>query len=203
MAAAGQTSSDRPWVWEELDESAPVPEAPTEPPTVEEAVASVEDLVHDAFQEGFERGVVEGERRAREELEVALASLGKAIDGVHGVQRRMLADVEENAAALAIGVARELVVNELDAAPETVAELVREAVSSFALDAALAVRLNPTDLALITAGGDTVVSGSREVRWEPDPKIGRGGCLVEGPGKIVDGRLDLALERIYRVISGD
>ena len=45
------------------------------------------------------------------------------------------------------------------------------------------------------------MTAGREVRWIPDASIGRGGCVVEGPERIVDGRLESALERVYRRIT--
>ena len=35
----------------------------------------------------------------------------------------------------------------------------------------------------------------------PDETVSRGGCVVEGPERIVDGRVEGALERIYRTVS--
>lgn len=199
MAAVARGS--QPWVWEELDPPGGSPAAGVEPPGSDGS--DLDGLVEASYREGFEEGIREGARRAEAELDPALASLSDVLARVEEARRAMVVDLEENAVALALAVARELVVSELDRAPETVAELVREAVSAFALDAPLTVRLNPADLALITVRGDTAVSGARDVRWEPDPAVGRGGCLIEGPGKIVDGRLDLALERIYQAIAND
>jgi flagellar biosynthesis/type III secretory pathway protein FliH len=34
-----------------------------------------------------------------------------------------------------------------------------------------------------------------------DPAISAGGCLIEGHERIVDGRVDAALERLYRRLS--
>jgi flagellar assembly protein FliH len=35
-----------------------------------------------------------------------------------------------------------------------------------------------------------------------DARIVRGGCVVEGRERIIDGRVDLALEQIFRKLSG-
>ncbi len=43
---------------------------------------------------------------------------------------------------------------------------------------------------------------SRPLRWMADERVERGGCLIEGRERIVDGRVDMALERIYRALSG-
>jgi flagellar biosynthesis/type III secretory pathway protein FliH len=37
--------------------------------------------------------------------------------------------------------------------------------------------------------------------WVPDARIARGGCVVEGRERIVDGRVDSALERVYRRLA--
>jgi flagellar biosynthesis/type III secretory pathway protein FliH len=52
------------------------------------------------------------------------------------------------------------------------------------------------------AGEDTPIAG-RSVRWISDPEIRPGGCLVESRERLVDGRVDTALERIYRTIIED
>jgi flagellar biosynthesis/type III secretory pathway protein FliH len=45
------------------------------------------------------------------------------------------------------------------------------------------------------------VPGTREVRISSDPNVMRGGALIEGRERIVDGRVDTALERVFRAIS--
>jgi flagellar biosynthesis/type III secretory pathway protein FliH len=45
------------------------------------------------------------------------------------------------------------------------------------------------------------VVGRRELRWTPDARVARGGVLAEGRERIVDGRVDSALERMYRALA--
>ncbi|MGI9625280.1 MAG: FliH/SctL family protein [Longimicrobiales bacterium] len=209
MAGSEVVRREDPWVWEELSQATVGGSSHTD---VSEddggadatpAVPSPEELIDDAFRDGYERGLREGEALGTEALRPALSAVAEASRQLEEARLGMLADLERNTAALAVGIARELVVSELEHSPEVVAELVREGVSAFSLDAPLTVRLSPADLALLVAGGDSALSGSRDVKWEPDPRVGRGGCLVEGPGMIVDGRLDLALERVYRAVVRD
>jgi len=42
---------------------------------------------------------------------------------------------------------------------------------------------------------------SRDARWIADARVAPGGCIVEGRERIVDGRVDTALERIYRRLT--
>jgi flagellar biosynthesis/type III secretory pathway protein FliH len=58
------------------------------------------------------------------------------------------------------------------------------------------------DLSLLTTPDvteeTTPIAGTREATWLADPRVSRGGCLIEGRDRIVDGRVDTALERAYR-----
>jgi flagellar biosynthesis/type III secretory pathway protein FliH len=61
--------------------------------------------------------------------------------------------------------------------------------------------VNPLDLSLLTANAISdagAVTGNRDASWLADPRVSRGGCLIEGRDRIVDGRVDTALERAYR-----
>ena len=186
-----------PWVWDELG----APADPKEEAAAEPEAPTLEEQLDEAYQRGLREGVGRGRRDMEAELETALMALSAATERMDELRGAIGADLEENTAALAVAVARELVVGDLEHTPETVLDLVREAVSSFGLDQPLRVRIHPADLALITSGGSGAVAGARSVVWEPDPELPRGSCLVEGPGKVVDGRLDLALERIYQAIT--
>ena len=51
-----------------------------------------------------------------------------------------------------------------------------------------------------TAAG-TPITGAREASWQADPMVEPGGCVVEGRDRIIDGRVDAALERVYRRLT--
>ncbi|MEN9817495.1 MAG: hypothetical protein RLZ32_1375 [Gemmatimonadota bacterium] len=160
----------------------------------------------DGAAEGYERGFAEGERLARAEHEPAvqalLAALGEAAEGIRTHEARWLANLEENLAALAVVVARHIVQREVTADPALLRTLVDGALAQFPVDHAVTVRVHPEELqAVRTLQGEAGVP-LPELRWVADPAVGRGGCLVEGRERILDGRLDVALERAYRTLAG-
>ena len=68
------------------------------------------------------------------------------------------------------------------------------------------VRVNPHDLSLLSLpnaedGQPVSIAPNRDVRWLADLRIHPGGCVVEGRERIVDGRVDTALERLYRKLT--
>jgi flagellar biosynthesis/type III secretory pathway protein FliH len=64
--------------------------------------------------------------------------------------------------------------------------------------------VNPLDLQALqsASGGETgfPVEG-REAAWHADPLVEPGGVVVEGRDRIIDGRVDTALERVYRRLT--
>lgn len=160
----------------------------------------------EAAAEGYERGFAEGERAARAEREPAVAAvlgaLTEALAVVRAHEARWSATLEENVAALAVLVARHVLQREVAADPAAVRALVGAALAQFPMDETVTVRLHPDDLQACRA-----LQGEGEVplpdlRWVGDPTVARGGCLVEGRERILDGRLDVALERAYRALAG-
>ena len=69
----------------------------------------------------------------------------------------------------------------------------------------MSIHVNPQDLAAMTvAAGLTEapsITANRDASWLPDPKIARGGCMIEGRDRIIDGRVDTALARAYLRMS--
>lgn len=157
-------------------------------------------------EEAYARGRADGERTARVDANArvssAVAALAEALDttGVH--QARWIANAEENLAVLAVGIARHIIAREVESDPAVIAALVQRALTQFPLDQVVTVRLHPDDVA---AGGTLLMAESsgrtHEIRWAADPHLQRGGCLVEGRERIIDGRVDTALERVYRSIG--
>ena len=156
--------------------------------------------------DAYARGRADGAAAARHLAETMLASSvqaqGDAIESLRMHEARWTSNAEENIAALAIVVARHLVQREVAVDPEIVRGLVQRALSQFPIDQVISVRLNPED---VSACGSTLKPDAagrmRDVRWISDAHIQRGGCLVEGRERIIDGRVDTSLERAYRTVG--
>jgi flagellar biosynthesis/type III secretory pathway protein FliH len=154
-----------------------------------------------AYAAGVEAGRAEGEAAAHDALAGAAATLDVAATEVRTHEARWLGDLEAHVAALAVAVARHLVEREVVRDDTLVAELVARAVAEFPADQPLAVRAHPDDVPALKAAW-AARPRAGELRWVPDAHVGRGGALVEGRERIVDGRVDAALERVYRAVSG-
>lgn len=152
----------------------------------------------------YSRGRADGERAARagvdEEIASAMALLSDALNSVQLHESRWVSNAEENIAALAVMVARHIVQREVSADPSFVFDVVQSAMAQYPLDQEITIRINPADLNACRASLND--AGRREIRWIGDAAILRGGCLMEGRERIIDGRVDTALERAYRSLGG-
>ena len=189
------------WTWQDLGSD---PRHGSESATPEMLEATREREREEAYERGFNDGVDAGRAQARQELGPNLIASVRVVAEVEDFKDALMEQMQDNLTALSLAVARQLVEREVRVEPEVVANLVRNALSHFPLDQKLRIRMNPVDLSSISrerSENRTPVTAGREVRWLPDEGIARGGCVVEGPERIVDGRIDLALERIFRTVS--
>lgn len=158
----------------------------------------------DAFERGRVAGREESEQSAHEQLSRVLQALVEATQLLHAHEQRWLGNVEENLAAAAVTIARHLIQRELTAEPSVITDLVSRSLSQFPLERNITVRLHPDDLTVVQSAmtrDEAFAAQAREVRWNADAHIVRGGCLVDGRERVLDGRIDTALERAYRTLG--
>lgn len=172
----------------------------------EHARIEMERRAQDAHSAGYDAGRLDGELAEATRLRNAVAATEHALDSIRASEAKWQECVTENIAALAITVARHIVGRELRTDAASVADLVKRALAEFPIDQPMRVRVNPHDLSLLshptpTGGEPVAIAPNRDVRWLADSRIQPGGCVVEGRERIVDGRVDTALERLYRKLT--
>ncbi len=167
-------------------------------------------LLERVMQEAYERGVAEGrqlgDQDATARLRHAAAAVSDALESLHADAEKWVGNAEENICALSIAVARQVIGREVAIDKSALSAMVGQAIGEFPLDQPLTLRVNPQDLQVINAafhalGEASPLNTRKDVQWLPDPRIAAGGCLIEGRDRIVDGRVDTALERLYRRLT--
>ena len=153
----------------------------------------------------YAHGRADAEKRIRAELapsiQSAIAALAAALELVSSHQARWVANAEENLSVLAVAIARNIIAREVEADTSVVSGLVQRALAQFPLDQQVVVRLHPEDVEVCEMQLTKVDGRTHDVRWAGDSLVQRGGCMVEGRERIIDGRVDTALERVYRIIG--
>jgi flagellar biosynthesis/type III secretory pathway protein FliH len=182
------------WAPEDLAEAAPGTNAPSAP---------APDPVGDAFALGFSGGRIEGEQAERARLRTALRASEEALLVLSSSDTRWTGAAKENLTVLATAIARQIVDREVLLDPAIVERLVVRALAEFPVDQPVRLRVNPDDFAIIesVARVEDEAPGAPRTTWTADPRVSRGGCVVEGRERIVDGRVETALERVYRRLA--
>lgn len=164
-------------------------------------------VVQDDAPEGtYAQGLVEGRRQGAEEerqrLEAPLAALEGFVQTFDAARGELLHDQERNLYGLAVALARHLTHRAIATDPSIVRELVEEALKLLPRATTTEVRMNPDDLALIKHRLPASQPGdSLQIHWVEDKVLERGSFLMEAPNRIIDGRTDVALRRLYEQLS--
>ncbi len=157
----------------------------------------------------YERGLKDGEARARE----ALARDWEEIKQLkHGVLARMetawtkaLRESESGLISLALEIARRIV-GGIEISSETVAAVVREALNDVEGDSAAQVELNPEDLALLQRaepGWLTASEAAGRLTLRASAEVTRGGCIVRTKFGILDARRETKLEIVRQTLQAN
>ena len=191
--------------------------------TIKEVVAAdatAEELVEDNRAElaavehqrdvtaAYDAGYIAGQLTSASAAEVQMRGV---VDLVRSAAQTLLAsetgalgNLEDNLAALAVSVARQIIGREVRTSPDIIVDLVRLALTEFPVDQPLRIRINPLDLSTLSAATGNApirIAPDREITWLADARIVAGGCVVEGRQRIIDGRIDTGLERAYRTLT--
>lgn len=174
----------------------------------EEPHAAAEHALQQQLREAYEHGRADGAREASAlaggRLQSALDALSQAADELHALREPWQRDASAHLAALATSIAEHVIEREVRSDPNVIADLVRRALASFPLGEPVRIRIHPEDLSTLSLGrasGELRLAPGRQAEWVADDSVSPGGCLVEGPRRVVDGRVRQMLERIYEALT--
>jgi flagellar assembly protein FliH len=169
--------------------SAAVPTASPEPPPADEG----SDETRRAFQAGYELG--------RDELRSQIESIGesfvKSLEALAEFRARLRDRYERELLELALGVARKVVQQELQARPEIWLGMLRNAVRHTVDREHIVVRVPPAVAAFLRTSMPEVraaLEDVKEVEVVEDPGLTQGGCVIESRFGEVDIGVETQLE---------
>ena len=170
----------------------------------------LETLQREAYQEAFDRGRQEGDKRgyaeglqrADNELKPLLANLQGLLRTLAKPLESLDEEVEQNLLALAFACARQIVRRELRSDPGEVVAAVREALAALPMASrSVQIHLNRADLGGVreALGGD-----SAEAPWGllEDPSLSAGGCRVHSEYSRIDASVEGRLNAIFAQVLG-
>lgn len=164
-----------------------------------------EEEIERLVSKGYQKGKAEAEARYRELLETASQKLSQVereakscLQQARQRAREILAASEANLVELSIAIAEKLINSQLEAAPHTVARIVRESINSLPAEEPVEIYVHPEDLpACISELGQAGQNSGLQIKeFLPDGRLPRGSCRVESESGKVEYLLDEELEKI-------
>lgn len=127
-----------------------------------------------SYEDGYARGLEVG----REEITKATASLSRVIEGFGGAVVELNAEVESALVALAVEMARRVVLHELSLGPEPLLAALRECLRRVPVPRGrLRLRLHPADREMLATAQQELPR--KDIELLDDPTLSRGGCVLE------------------------
>ncbi len=194
-------------------------ETPVNLPTASDIAAMFDQARAEGFEEGRRQGLEDGRiaglAAGRAQAQADAASLRALLERLRSPIDRLDADLEESMVALALELARQVVVVELQTHPEQIRDVLRRALASFPASAGTPwARLHPDDVALLRE----IMPGLEEsgLSLIPDESLQRGDLVLAGAsdaqravpdrrwrvraGHEIHAELDLRLEERWRQV---
>lgn len=186
----------------------PLPELPGR--GEQQFVAGADELVgptpeEAAWSGGHAAGRAEATDEANRTLKRAAGLLVSTAEALDAARLGVVRELEDAVYLLGLAVAKHLIQREVAADPAIVRELVHRGLEAFPVGSRVEIHLHPDDLAALRSQVDLPGRDgqSSDLQWIPDPAVERGGCTLETPHRVVDGRVDLALGELYNRMRDD
>lgn len=157
-------------------------------------VAEIESIERQAREEGFNAGLNEGRAMARRELEAQVTRLDALFAAVERPFADLDADVAGDLAMLATIIAERVLGHDIATRPETILEVVRQAVDVLpAGSRQLKIHLNPADAAIVR---EHRASADHEGTVVDDATLQRGDVRLESEHSRLDARVRTRLAAV-------
>lgn len=172
---------------------------------VARAEAQAQEVLAAAREQGFEAGRRQALEQVGAELRSLAAALATAAEKLQDARRRLEGELSLALPEAAVEIAARILRRELSVRPEALVHLIREAIAAVAPAPRIDIRLHPEDLATLERHRNLLaeVLAGAEVRFEPAPAVGRGGCFVETPSLTLAAGVPQQLERALALLRGD
>jgi flagellar assembly protein FliH len=185
-----------------------LPSLASEGTRVRDLVVLLERAEEDARRR-VDEARAEGRRAARDEFVrefgEALATLRAAAAALEDARAREGERTLQEIVHLAVAVAGKIVRREVHRDDAYTVRLVRRCLRRIPFPAPVRVRLHVADLAAVTAARDSLLGegAGHQLSFEEDARVERGGCVVETPDFVVDGRPKVQLGAAQEALAGD
>lgn len=153
------------------------------------------------LEAAFRQGREDAQQEAREQFGHASDMLAQSLEEVSRLRGSLLQNSSNDMLRLVMSIVRQILHAETSVNPQIVIDTIERALNMAVRADYYHVRINPADMQLVTDHKPLFlasINGLKNLSFQPDPGISRGGCLLESEIGDVDATIDGQLDLIHR-----
>lgn len=157
--------------------------------------------------EGYAEGLARGKQEAFDSMSAECATLTQSLSAIRSEAEQAIGEwyrqAEERLSTLAIEIARRAIGKELDANPELMLDITRQALEESHPGSSIRLRVNPLQTSLVESHKAELLaslSQIKEIEVVADSSV-KTVCIIESESGAIDARIDSFLDRLETEIE--
>lgn len=163
-------------------------------------------IERNAYELGFVAGEEAGRAIGVKNIENTRQILSGLIEEMDDLQKTLLKAAEQDILAIALAVAQRILGYEAALSRNIITKNIQEAIGKIGPSGKIIVRLSTADLEAISEINDRLSPLLKKegfLKFEADADLSLGDCIVEGPMRIVDARLENQIAILLEALQKD
>jgi flagellar assembly protein FliH len=168
-----------------------------------QAVEIRETAEKEAREKGYSEGFQKGELDAKEEFKPFLETTESIIQELSRFRKKMYPKVEREMVEMVIALVKKVIHFELSTKEDSVQEMIRLAVQAVLDKESMTIKINPADkehAENFRPELQHLFGEIKNISFEPNTGIERGGCIIETNFGTVDARMDKLSDQIDKIL---
>lgn len=162
---------------------------------LQEINAEINQIKETAIQSGHQ----EGKQKAESSYTQKLLELTAVINDVAENKHRFLKDSESELLTLSLKIAEHLIQKSIELDPETITSVITTAIRRITDKDKVIIKVSPDDADIVRQRRDQILEKMPDIRSleiHDDPKLERGGCIIETRLGYIDASLKTGFESV-------
>ncbi len=156
----------------------------------------IEMLEREAYERGFEVGERAGLEMAEEKAKVLIRRLESIIEELISAKERLLKGLEPQIIELAIGIAKKIILKELEIDHTHIVDMTREAMKRLERIGQITIKINPALYEIFNRCKPDLLSVHPDILFDVDPTVSVNGSVVISSSEEVVTDLDEQIRNI-------
>lgn len=157
-----------------------------------------EDFERQAYEKGFQSGEKAGFELGEQKALMLIEKLEGLINGITTLREAIIRETEPVLIQLSVGIARKIILKELDTRPEEILDITREALRKIKRTGRITIKVNPSLYEFFIKHGKALDETHPDIVFDPDPSVSPYGTVIISPVEETITDIDEQLRNIIK-----